>query len=98
MSAFEDMTPEEKADLRRAFESRGASRELRITILMLVREGANEAKMGRPCPMCKNYPFQAPHDEALIEGHIYSDAGAREVGITGLCEFCFDKVTAEPSE
>ncbi len=27
--------------------------------------------------------------------HCYSDAGQREVGITGLCELCFDEITKE---
>ena len=98
MSAFEDSSPEEKLALRREFENPEASRELRVTLLMLLREGANEAKALRPCPFCGNYPFYAPHDEALIEGHVYSEQGLAEIGITGLCEFCFDRVTAEPEE
>lgn len=28
-------------------------------------------------------------------GLIYSDAGMREVNITGMCEFCFDNLFAE---
>jgi len=98
VSAFEDSSPEEKLALRREFENPEASRELRIAILTLVREGANEAKQRHRCPMCKNYLFYAPHHEALIEGHVYSEQGLAEIGITGLCEFCFDRVTAEPDE
>ena len=30
--------------------------------------------------------------------HCYSDAGRREVGISGMCEECFDKLTMEPKE
>ena len=28
----------------------------------------------------------------------YSDAGRREVNISGLCEPCFDEITAEPED
>lgn len=98
MSTFEDLSAEEKMALQQEFETSTTTRERRIELLTLVREGANESKMGRPCPMCKNYPFFAPHDEALIEGHVYSHDGVAEIQITGYCEFCFDKITAEPEE
>ena len=97
-STFNALSDEGKMALRLEFETRETSRERRVELLTLVREGANEAKMGRPCPMCKNYPFFAPHDEALIEGHVYSHDGVAEIRITGYCEFCFDKITAEPEE
>lgn len=35
---------------------------------------------------------------ALGKGHIYSEMGLREIRITGLCEWCFDKITEEPEE
>lgn len=98
MSTFEDMSMDEKMALQSEFEDRATTRERRIKLLTLVREGADEAKMGRPCPMCKHYPFFAPHDEALIEGHVYSHDGVAEIRITGYCEFCFDRITAEPEE
>ena len=98
MSTFEDLSMEEKMALQKEFEGSTTTRERRVTILTLVRDGANEAQMGPSCPMCKNYPFFAPHDEALIEGHVYSHDGIAEIRITGYCEFCFDKVTAEPEE
>lgn len=80
------------------FEDSATSRERRVEMLEMMREGADEAKMGRPCPKCKHYPFFAPHDEALIEGHVYSHDGLAELRITGYCEFCFDLITAEPDE
>jgi len=98
VSTFQDLSDEGKLTLRLEFENSKTTRERRVAILTLVREGANEAKALVPCPMCKNYPFFAPHDEALIEGHVYSHAGLAEIRITGLCEFCFDRVTAEPEE
>jgi hypothetical protein len=98
MSEFEDLSAEAKEALRLEFETRTTPRERRVSLVMLLQEGANESKMGRPCPMCKNYPFFAPHDEALIEGHVYSHEGLAEIRITGYCEFCFDRITMEPDE
>jgi hypothetical protein len=98
MSRFEELSAEGKAALQREFETLETSRERRIELLTYLQEGADEAQMGRPCPRCRHYPFFAPHDEALIEGHVYSHDGAREVRITGYCEYCFDLVTAEPEE
>jgi hypothetical protein len=98
VSTFNDLSDEEKAALKAEFEAEGTPRERLIELLTLLQEGSNEAKIGRPCPRCKNYPFYAPNDEALIEGHVYSRDGLAEIRITGYCEFCFDLVTAEPEE
>lgn len=98
MSTFEDMSPEEKAAVQRVFNHEDTTQELRIEILTLLQEGADEAAIRLPCPRCKHYPFFAPHDEALIEGHVYSHEGVAEVRITGYCEFCFDLITQEPDE
>jgi hypothetical protein len=98
MSTFQDLPPEGKAALRDEFYVDTTTRERRVEILTLMRGGADEARMGRPCPKCKHFPFFAPHDEPLIEGHVYSDAGHQEIGITGYCEFCFDEITVEPAE
>jgi len=98
VSTFNDLDDEGKAALQQEFEDRATTRERRIELLTLVQEGANEAKMGRPCPSCKNYPFFAPYDEALIEGHVYSHDGVSEIRITGYCEWCFDLITQEPEE
>jgi hypothetical protein len=98
MSKFEDLTAEEKQAAQDEFENKDTTRERRIELLEMVREGADEAEMGVRCPRCRHYPFFAPHDEALIEGHVYSHDGVAEIRITGYCEFCFDLITEEPEE
>jgi len=98
MSTFEDMSSAEKAACEQEFNNADTTRERRIELLTLLQEGSDETEMGRPCPKCEHYPFFAPHDEALIEGHVYSRAGFDEVRITGYCEFCFDLVTQENDE
>lgn len=45
------------------------------------------------CVHCNHYPFYYPGEEARDPGHIYSPAGVREFGISGMCEYCFDQVT-----
>lgn len=98
MSKFEDLSVAEQEALRDEFEGDNTTRERRIEILTLLQEGSDEAEMGRPCPNCGHHPFYAPHDEPLIEGHVYSRDGLAEIRITGYCEFCFDLITAEPVE
>ena len=98
MSTFNDMSPDERQSVEWEFNTLDTTRERRIEILTLLQEGSDETAMGRPCPRCKHYPFFAPHDEALIEGHVYSRAGFDEVRLTGYCEFCFDLITQEPDE
>lgn len=60
------------------------------------RQGAQGAQVGRKCPTCKFYPFFFEHQPALIAGQVYSRRGVDELGITGMCEFCWDKM--EPEE
>ena len=98
MSTFDNMSPDEKAVVQQEFENENTTRERRIELLTLLKEAADESEMGSPCPRCKHYPFFAPHDEALIEGHVYSNEGIAEFRISGYCEFCFDLVTQEPDE
>lgn len=98
MSYFQDLPPEGKQALQAEFENPDTEEARRVEILTLLRDGADEAQMGPKCPRCRHYSFHAPYDYALIEGHIYSDAGAAEVYITGYCEFCFDEITEEPDE
>jgi hypothetical protein len=98
MSTFEDLSPEGKMALQVEFEDQETVRERKVQILMLLQEGANEAKMGKPCSVCRNYMFFAPNDEALIEGHVYSHDGLAEIRITGYCEFCFDQATLHEDE
>lgn len=98
MSRFDDLSLEARMRLQREFEKSTTTRERRIQMLTLLQEGADEAKMSRPCPRCRHHPFFASHDEALIEGHVYSNDGIAELRITGYCEWCFDLVTAEPED
>ena len=69
-----------------------------ITIDESIRQtvaAAQEKKLGRPCPTCKLYPAYYPHGTAVCEGHVYSVAGKSELGMTGMCEFCFDSLEPE---
>lgn len=51
------------------------------------------------CASCENVVlFYDAMPPAKAPGHVYSDAGAREMKITHLCEWCFDLATAEPDE
>ena len=98
MSYFEDLSVEGKAALKDEFENENTTRERRVELLTFLQEAADEAKQLRPCPRCKHHLFYAPHNEALVEGHVYSQDGMAEISITGYCEFCFDLVTEEPDE
>ncbi len=50
------------------------------------------------CKRCAQKVFFVEHTEAKVEGHIYSDLGVAEFGISRLCEYCFDLITMEPDE
>lgn len=104
MSYYQDLPPEGKQALRAEFERDTTTDERRAEILTLMRDSAEEAQMGTSwnlnkvkCPRCQHHLFYAPWTHALIEGHVYSDDGVREVYITGFCEFCFDLITEEPN-
>lgn len=62
------------------------------------REYERERAARGTCLSCKEAVFFVAHNHAQREGHIYSDAGLSEFRISGFCEYCFDKVTAEPEE
>lgn len=96
--SYQDLSEQERALVRSQFNDPETSRERKTDLLRLLQTSADDVKMGHPCPRCKHYPFFAPHDEALLEGHVYSDAGREEIKITGYCEFCFDLITMEPDE
>lgn len=76
--------------------------ELRVLLVRWMRWKAavveGMRKCGGPIKGCGSYLVYLPYTHAIAPGHIYSDAGVREVSITGMCEFCFDEVTAEPEE
>jgi len=42
--------------------------------------------------------FYVENAKALVAGHIYSENGAEEFEISGMCEYHFDKAFAEDSE
>ena len=49
------------------------------------------------CVFCHKTMFYKPlvGQEPTTEGQVYSEAGVREVGISGVCEHCFDAVTKD---
>jgi len=49
------------------------------------------------CAVCSNTCF---FDTAkpTRPGQVYSEAGIRELSISGLCEHCFDEITRPPDE
>lgn len=95
---YQDLTEEERARVRAQFYAEDTTRERRIELLRLMQTSADEMQLGTRCPRCKHYPFYVPHNEALLEGHVYSQAGMDELPISRYCEFCFDLVTAESEE
>jgi len=95
---YQDLTEAERSKVREKFYDPETTREKRIELLTMMQNSADEVKMGRQCQRCHHYPFFAPHEEALLEGHVYSQAGMDELQISGYCEFCFDLVTKEPDE
>jgi hypothetical protein len=50
------------------------------------------------CIQCQWVIVFWPYGRALCPGHVYSEAGRREVAITYLCEWCFDEIAVEPDE
>lgn len=46
----------------------------------------------KKCVRCGMGTFYITYEFATGMGHIYSEAGAREYKITGLCEWCFDEI------
>ena len=80
--------------LKEAFYHEESSDTLRKEIILEVRRRALEP--GPPvgkCVYCKQPFLDIPYDHALIEGHVYSENGLKEVNITGICEWCFDEIT-----
>lgn len=58
------------------------------------RQGALEGRTDK-CVFCKEPFFFFAADKGLCKGHVYSQAGARETQISGICEYCFDATTGE---
>lgn len=98
MSYLQDLSPEGKQALQDEFKRHTTTDERRAEILTLVRDGADEAQMGPKCMRCGHYSFHVTWDHALIEGHVYSKDGVREVYISSCCEFCFDLIAEEADD
>lgn len=60
--------------------------------LLLLEANANPSYT-LTCRNCKHKVIYVEYVKALAKGHIYSDAGRKEFGITQFCEFCFDEFT-----
>lgn len=95
------MTSDERlaklSDLRVIFESNDSPITRKKACLRILRIWAKEEGI-KGCVHCHYSIFFAPYDYALVQGHVYSYDGRREVQITGLCEFCFDKIMAPLDE
>ena len=53
------------------------------------------------CISCHKPIFYCPEASEEMkkkDGCVYSEAGLREVNISGMCEACFDKYTADEDE
>lgn len=81
--------------LRTEFYADKTTDERRIEILKQVRAYAQEELPGVICTSCMQALIYCEWNRPLVEGHIYSKAGADEVHITKMCEYCFDKATLE---
>jgi hypothetical protein len=56
---------------------------------------ANNSAVNPKCPACKQGIFYLSNGFAIRAGHVYSQAGKSELGLSGLCEFCFDSLEGE---
>lgn len=93
------MNRQDKRDEYRAkWESKDTTTEERIKILTDMQDMANQEGYDSTCIRCKELVILLPHNEAVGEGHIYSEAGINEYQITRLCEYCFDDITVEDEE
>lgn len=85
---------DELKQMRRVFYDRDTTDETRATILGQIQVFAAEEMPDSYCALCRAHVIFIEYDRALVPGHIYSDAGAREFrNNTGWCEFCFDNAT-----
>ena len=50
------------------------------------------------CVFCHEKIFFVAGTYAVTKGHVYSEAGAKEVHISRICEYCFDETTKEDPE
>lgn len=75
-----------------------------MLVLADKREQSLKVYPGQVCLNCKQPPIHLDKneivnfDDAVFEGHIYSQAGLDEFEISRHCEYCFDKITWEFDE
>lgn len=82
-------------ELEQQFNDPNATDEIRKTIVEQVRV-YSELELHERCLVCKRGGVYIPYHKALIEGHCYSENGVKDyTRITGVCEFCFDKMHEE---
>lgn len=91
-NANPDLTTWALMSLKETFESEGTDDTFRKEILKEVQRRATEATPENICILSdeKEVVFQVPWHEALIPGHIYSEEGMAEYGISKTCEYHFD--------
>lgn len=78
------------------FYDPATNRDRRVVIAMQVRDWAEEEMPESRCLHCHRGGIYLPWDEALIEGHCYSEDGMTDyTRITKICEFCFDRLFGE---
>lgn len=95
------MTPEQLTQskiYKKEFEDAKTTDERRAELVAWVQERAAEDGETQACWNCKKLVVMLDWHEGVAEGHIYSHDGMREYRISRVCEFCFDKLTAEPEE
>jgi hypothetical protein len=97
MDAFDYAIERAQQEERLADESRPKA-EVLAEFHELQRAAESEDNYQLRCIFCKKKVTGPRYREAVGEGHIYSDAGRREFSITGICEWCFDKVTLPDDE
>jgi hypothetical protein len=67
-------------------------------VLALKAEAAENLKYNNRCVHCGEKIVFVPDTKGRARGHVYSEAGKRDVSIIKMCEYCFDDIAAEPVE
>lgn len=89
------MTEDEAQEMRAArqeFENKDTTDERRKELVeRLIEIATKDPYYDLTCHNCKKMVVYIEYGYGLCEGHVYSRDGIREMHISGLCEFCFDK-------
>jgi hypothetical protein len=75
-------------DAPKESETEGVPQEL-LDLQQSADEAAASGEVGK-CVFCKHGFFWWQGGPALLQGQVYSQEGAKETQISGICEFCFD--------